>query len=137
MLADVGEKDSDSNGGGVAQQDEEDLVEGMLRQVGIDPHHIGQVLDLAAVGIVNSAWRNGPVEDWHVADGLLTDGAMLRINTHTTWRVREIIRRWRIETCLAPKAPSTLLGHYLDRRPAPYLEDVPSSVELRWRPGDH
>ena len=83
----------------------------MLHQVGIDPHHVGQVLDLAAVGIVNSAWRNGPVEDWPAADGLLTDGAMLRINAHTTRRVREIIRRWRTEMCLAPQAPSTLLDY--------------------------
>jgi hypothetical protein len=49
-------------------------------QVGIDPDHIGEVLDLAAVGIVNSAWRNSPVEDWHASGGPLTDGAMSRTN---------------------------------------------------------
>lgn len=42
------------------------------------------VLDLAAVGIVNSAWRNSPAEDWH-AQGRLDDGDMLRINAHNTW----------------------------------------------------
>lgn len=61
-----------------------DRVESVLRhQTGIDPRHLGQVLDLAAVGIVDSAWRNGPVEDWHAADGALTDGSVLRIRrTH-------------------------------------------------------
>ncbi|GAB3002926.1 hypothetical protein [Saccharothrix stipae] len=64
---------------------EENLVEAMLRhQVGIDPDHVGAVLDLAAVGLVNSAWRNSPVEDWHAGDGPLSDGDMLRINAHTT-----------------------------------------------------
>jgi hypothetical protein len=69
----------------LTSQEEEDLLERILRrQVGVDPDRLGQVLDLAAVGIVNSVWRNGPVEDWHAGGGPLTDGAMLRINAHTT-----------------------------------------------------
>ncbi|MDU0291481.1 hypothetical protein [Saccharothrix longispora] len=41
----------------------------MLRhQLGIDPHHVGAVLDVAAVGLVNSAWRNSPMEDWPAGD---------------------------------------------------------------------
>jgi hypothetical protein len=82
---------------------EVELLESLLRhQVGIDPFRVGQVLDLAAVGMVNSAWRNSPVEDWHAGNGCLSDGAMLRINSHTTWRVREIVRRWRSELEVAP-----------------------------------
>ena len=81
------------------------MLEAMLRhQVGIDPCAAGPVLDLVAVGMVNSAWRNSPVEDWH-ADGRLRDGDMLRINAHSTWRVRQIIRRWRVEVGLAAQAP--------------------------------
>jgi hypothetical protein len=74
----------------------------LAHQAGIDPNVLGEVLDLAAVGLVNSAWRNSPVEDWHAGRGSLSDGDMLRINSHTTWRVREIIRRWRREIGLAP-----------------------------------
>ncbi|WP_219413451.1 hypothetical protein [Pseudonocardia nigra] len=110
MLADVEDRDSDSDGDEFTRQEEAVLVERVLRhQAGIDPRHLGQVLDLAAVGIVNSAWRNSPVEDWHAADGPLTDGAMLRINAHTTWRIREIMRRWRAETGLTPDAPTATL----------------------------
>ncbi|MFE9205414.1 hypothetical protein [Micromonospora sp. NPDC007230] len=79
-------------------QQESEFVRAMLaHQVGIDPDRVGPVLDLAAVGVVNNAWRNSPVEDWHAGDGPLSDGDMLRINSHTCWRVRQIIRRWRRE----------------------------------------
>ncbi|TCJ33006.1 hypothetical protein [Parafrankia sp. BMG5.11] len=71
---------------------EQALVEVILRhQVQIDPDDLGAVLDLSAVGIVNGAWRNSPVEDWH-SQSRLHDGDMLRINAHTSWRVREIVR---------------------------------------------
>ena len=54
----------------ISPQREAALLEAMLRyQIGIDPGRVGPVLDLAAVGIVNSAWRNSPVEDWHAGDG--------------------------------------------------------------------
>ena len=83
--------------------------EAILRhQIGIDPQHLGSVLDLVALGIVNSAWRNSPVEDWH-AHGGLSDGEMLRINAHTTWRVRQIMRRWRADEGLAPDAEMAAL----------------------------
>ncbi len=87
----------------MSRQREQALVEAMLRyQVQIDPDELGPVLDLAAVGIVNSAWRNSPVEDWH-SQGRLHDGDMLRINAHSSWRVREIIRRWRNDLGLGPQ----------------------------------
>src|SRR5450631_390652 len=91
-------------------QQEEALLELVLRhQVGVDPWHLGRVLDLAAVGIVHDAWRNGPVEDWHAGDGPLSDGDMLRLNTHATWRVRGIVRRWRAEVGLAAGASAAVV----------------------------
>jgi hypothetical protein len=111
-------QDGDVNGAGGGSMDdgalssarEEVLLEATLRhQVGIDPFRVGPVLDLAAVGIVNSAWRNSPVEDWHAGDGPLTDGAMLRVNAHTTWRVREIVRRWRSDIRVAPGESARVL----------------------------
>jgi len=90
----------------ISPQREAALLEAVLRhQVGIDPSLVGPVLDLAAVGIVNSAWRNSPVEDWHAGDGPLTDGDMLRVNAHTAWRVREVMRRWRAEMGLTARSP--------------------------------
>lgn len=96
--------------GELTAEQEENLVEAMLRhQVGIDPDHVGAVLDLAAVGLVNSAWRNSPVEDWHAGDGPLGDGDMLRINSHITHRVRDMIRRWRTDCGIDAHSPVTEL----------------------------
>ncbi len=90
----------------ISPQREEALLEAVLRhQVGIDPSQLGPVLDVAAVGIVNGGWRNSPVEDWHAGDGPLSDGDMLRVNAHTTWRVRQIMRRWRSEAGLTAPSP--------------------------------
>jgi hypothetical protein len=37
----------------------------MLRErADIDPSRLGPVIDPAALGLVNSAWRNTCVEDW-------------------------------------------------------------------------
>jgi hypothetical protein len=105
MLTSMGEPPAtvpvdDSN----SQQREQALLEAILRhQVGIDPHAATAVLDLAAVGLVNGAWRNSPVEDWH-AQGRLHDSDMLRVNSYSTWRVRQIIRRWRTEVGLAAQS---------------------------------
>ncbi len=111
ILICMGQADGDMvRAGEMGLQREETLLEAMLRhQAGIDPDRVGPVLDLAAVGIVNSAWRNSPVEDWHAGDGPLDDGDMLRINAHTTWRVRQIIRRWRAEVGLTPESHVTVL----------------------------
>ncbi|MEV0566846.1 hypothetical protein [Dactylosporangium sp. NPDC050588] len=94
----------------ISPQREKALLDAMLRyQVGIDPDRLGSVLDLAAIGIVNSGWRNGPVEDWHAGDGPLSDGDMLRVNAHTTWRIREIARRWRTDLSLTAQSPIAAL----------------------------
>jgi hypothetical protein len=83
---------------------EDELVQQMLReQVGIDPTRLGPVLNLVALGLVNSAWRNTSVENWH-AQGRIHDGEMLRINAHSTWRIHQILLRWRAEMGLAPSA---------------------------------
>jgi hypothetical protein len=53
--------------------------------LGVDPNDAAVILDLAAIGIANAAWRNSPLEDWH---GRLSDGWMLRTNVATTKLVR-------------------------------------------------
>ena len=58
--------------------------------------------------LVNSAWRNTSVENWH-AEGRLHDGEMLRINSHSTWRIRQILLRWRAEMGLVSGAPTQSL----------------------------
>ncbi len=104
MLTTMGEQPSGSVDDSISPEREDVLLEAILRhQVGIDPHAAAAVLDLAAVGLVNSAWRNSPVEDWH-ADGRLRDGDMLRINAHSTWRVQQITRRWQAEVELAAQS---------------------------------
>jgi len=84
---------------------EEQLIGEMLRERGgIDPCRLGPVADLAALGLVNSAWRNTCVEDWH-AEGRVHDGDMMRINSHMTWRGRQILRRWMTDTGLVADGP--------------------------------
>jgi hypothetical protein len=88
---------------------EEQLTVDLLRErAGIDPGKVGPVVDLAAIGLVNGAWRNTCVENWH-AEGRIHDGDMLRVNSHTTWRVRQLMRRWMRETGLDAEAPASEL----------------------------
>lgn len=88
----------------LSPQREERLVGEMLRERGgIDPSRLGPVIDLAALGLVNSAWRNTCVEDWH-AEGRLHDGDMMRVSSHMSWRARQILRRWMTEVGLAARA---------------------------------
>jgi hypothetical protein len=61
----------------------------MLReQLGVDPNDAAVILDLAAIGITNGAWRNSPLEDWH---SRLSDGWMVRTNVATTKLVRSAL----------------------------------------------
>ena len=88
---------------------EEQLTADLLRErADIDPDNAGPLADLAAIGLVNGAWRNTCVENWH-AEGRLRDGDMLRVNSHTTWRVRQLMRRWMRETGLDAAAPASAL----------------------------
>jgi hypothetical protein len=90
--------------------DEEELSRTILRdQVGVDPRHLTPVLELAALGLINSAWRNTAVENWH-AQGRLHDGDMLRINSHSTWRLRQLLFRWRAEMGFTPDSPANVLN---------------------------
>jgi hypothetical protein len=93
----------------LSPEQEEQLIGEMLREKGgIDPGRLGPVIDLAALGLVNSAWRNTCVEDWH-AEGRMHDGDMMRINSHMTWRTRQILRRWMTDTGLVADGPLSAL----------------------------
>jgi hypothetical protein len=67
---------------------------------------VGQLADLTAIGLVNGAWRNTCVENWHVA-GRMCDGDMLRVNSYITWRVRQLMRRWMRDLGLSTDAPAS------------------------------
>jgi hypothetical protein len=64
-----------------AEREEQFLGEIFGDHGGIDPARLGPVVDLIALGLVNGAWRNTYVENWH-ATGRLHDGDMLRVNNH-------------------------------------------------------
>jgi hypothetical protein len=88
---------------------EERLIAEMLRERGaIDPGRLGPVIDLAALGLVSSAWRNTCVEGWH-AEGRMHDGDMMRVSSHMTWRARQILHRWLTEAGLAADGPLSAL----------------------------
>lgn len=74
-----------------------DVLRERLTRQGLDPDDVGQMVDVSAVGITAEWWRNTKVEDWHAGSdiGALSDTDMYRINTHTTSKVRERLRRWR------------------------------------------
>jgi hypothetical protein len=104
------------------------------------------VLDLAAIGLVNGAWRNTCVETWHV-EGRMRDGDMLRVNSHTTWRARQLVRRWMRETGLkATDSTSAFEGMMVDdvwwlvRRSYQWLvnpgRELPTGVTLAQLAGD-
>jgi hypothetical protein len=70
--------------GDLPPEREEQLISELLRdRGGIDPDMLGPVLELAAIGLVDGAWRNTCVESWHV-EGRMRDGDMLRVNSHST-----------------------------------------------------
>lgn len=94
---------------GLSPEREERLIGEMLRErAGIDPGRLGPVIDLAALGLVNSAWRNTCVEHWH-AGGRMHDGDMMRVNSHMTWRTRQILHRWMTEVGLVADGPLSAL----------------------------
>jgi hypothetical protein len=61
-----------------------------------------------ALGLVNGVWRNTSIENWH-AEGRMHDGDMLRINSHTSWRVRQRLRKWVAENGLTAGGPVSAL----------------------------
>src|SRR6266568_8391250 len=58
------------------------------QEIGVDPNDAAVILNLAAIGITNGAWRNSQLEDWH-GDGRIYDGGMMRANVATTKLVRK------------------------------------------------
>jgi hypothetical protein len=76
------------------ERQDEIITQFLHDQVGVDPQSLRPVLRLAALGIVNLAWRNTCVEGWH-AEGRLSDGDMLRVNSHMSWRLDQLLWRWR------------------------------------------
>ncbi|MEV4452568.1 hypothetical protein [Streptomyces mirabilis] len=75
----------------------EEVFEETLRsQAHVEPDDLNVLLDVLALGITNSAWRNSCVENWH-AEGRLSDGDMMRINTYTTDGIRRRLTGWTTE----------------------------------------
>lgn len=74
-----------------------DVLHSILAECGLEPDNLTQMIDMAAVGMTASWWRNTHVEDWHAGSkiGALSDIDMYRINTHTTAKIRERLRGWR------------------------------------------
>lgn len=62
---------------------------------GADPAARGVLADLIAVGVARTAWRDGPVEDWHAGpDSRISDAEMMRSNAAMTRLVRDVLRTW-------------------------------------------
>lgn len=75
------------------------LIDQVIRErADVDPNNLRPVIDLLSLSMVNGAWRNTCVENWHAGDGPLSDGDMMRINSHTSWRVRQRLIGWLTET---------------------------------------
>ncbi|CAM5397949.1 hypothetical protein AB0F92_15970 [Kitasatospora aureofaciens] len=91
----------------------EEIFEGMLAKAGTDPADLAALLDVLAIGITNGAWRNSCVENWH-AEGRLSDGDMMRINSHTTHGVRQRLRGWTKEFGITTSTSEGLAGLTVD-----------------------
>lgn len=87
----------------------EEIFEELLgTKANVEPDNLATLLDLVAIGITNGTWRNSCVEDWH-AEGRLSDGDMMRINSHTTDAIRRRLARWTTEFGIT-SASSTALA---------------------------
>ncbi|MFI0860377.1 hypothetical protein ACH4RA_08850 [Streptomyces smyrnaeus] len=79
-----------------AMMTDEVMEETLRSKAGVDPSNLATLLDLVAIGIANGAWRNSCVENWH-AEGRLSNGDMMRVNSYTTDAIRRRLRGWCIE----------------------------------------
>ncbi|MFF7902722.1 hypothetical protein ACFZCV_28640 [Streptomyces sp. NPDC007920] len=91
-----------------AMMTDEVMEETLRSKAGADPSHLATLLDLVAIGITNGAWRNSCIENWH-AEGRLSDGDMMRINSYTTDAIRRRLKGWCIESGIT-SANSTALA---------------------------
>ncbi|MET7989167.1 hypothetical protein [Streptomyces sp. NPDC005281] len=83
-------------------------LEDLIRmQLDVDLSNLPTLLDLVALGITVTSWRNGPVENWH-AEGRLSDGDMMRVNSHTTQAVRRRLTGWAIEFNVTSASSSSM-----------------------------
>lgn len=74
---------------------ESELVVTALREKsGLDPAVLREVVPVWSIGLTNGVWRNTVIEDWHSGTSPLTDGDMLRINSHTTYGVQKRLNGW-------------------------------------------
>lgn len=88
----------------------EELLEETLRtKADVDPDNLATLLNLVAIGITNSTWRNSCVENWH-AEGRLSDGDMMRINSHTTDAIRRWLARWTTQIGITSASGTALAG---------------------------
>ncbi|MET8814274.1 hypothetical protein ABZW47_19955 [Streptomyces sp. NPDC004549] len=86
----------------------DELMEETLRsQAAVDPDHLATVLDLVAIGLTNGTWRNSCVENWH-AEGRLSDGDMMRINSYTTDAIRRRLKGWCVESGITSASSAAL-----------------------------
>jgi hypothetical protein len=53
-----------------------------------------EVVPVWSIGLTNGVWRNTVIEGWHSGTSPLTDGDMLRINSHTTYGVQKRLNGW-------------------------------------------
>jgi len=71
---------------------------------------VEQTMTRVALSLTVRAWRNTVVEDWHASNGPLSDGDMLRINSHTTWAIRHRLLGWCRELDIDLDMPSAVLN---------------------------
>ncbi|WP_432011914.1 hypothetical protein [Streptomyces cucumeris] len=91
-----------------AMMTDEVMEETLRSKIGVDPSRLPTLLDLVAIGITNGAWRNSCIENWH-AEGRLSDGDMMRVNSYTTDAIRRRLKGWCIESGIT-SADSTALA---------------------------
>ncbi|MEV7680371.1 hypothetical protein AB0O64_17750 [Streptomyces sp. NPDC088341] len=90
-----------------ARMTEEVLEETLRAKANVEPDNLATLLDLVAIGITNGTWRNSCIENWH-AEGRLSDGDMMRINSHTTDAIRRRLARWTTEAGITSASGTAL-----------------------------
>ncbi|MFF4102269.1 hypothetical protein [Streptomyces sp. NPDC001903] len=93
----------------------------MLTHIGIDADDSDVIISAAAVGLVNDAWREGPLDLIHAADGGPSDGEVFAQSVDLYRRAREALINARED------GPEALLA----------FQAVASDVDLPWAGGSH